>query len=323
MGKVLLFTDPGIDDSMAIMFALLHPDVELVGVVSGYGNVEQEQATDNVVYLLRLAGRDDIPVFAGAKFPLSGELVSYYPEIHGEEGLGPIEVPVEIEEELLNFTDLFDLIEEHGNDLTIIDVGRLTSLAMAFILGGEEIMNQVNGIFLMGGAFLVPGNVTPLAEANFHGDPIAANLIMERAENVAIVPLNVTEYAIVTDEMINEVTSQEFNAFTPLIEPIYEFYSEAYGRLVPGINGAPFHDVVTITAYTNPANFTFIEKPVSVSVEPETRGQSISDFRPEKAEDFEEEVGQDHWLAMDFNYSEFAREFTETMTTRSGEVENE
>ncbi|WP_096439540.1 nucleoside hydrolase [Alteribacter populi] len=311
MLKVLLFADPGIDDSMAIMYALLHPEIEVVGIVTGYGNVDQEQATDNVAYLLSLAEVEDVPLFSGARYPLSGEIARFYPEIHGEEGLGPIEPPVEVEGELLNFTDIFDLIDEYENELTIIDVGRLTSLAMAFILGGEE-MEKVKEIFVMGGAFLIPGNATPLAEANFYGDPIAANLIMERAENLTIIPLNVSQYAIVTDEMIADITKEDYNSFTFLIEPIFDFYSEAYEELVPGLNGAPFHDVLTVVASVNPEMFDFIEKVVSVSTDPETRGQSIADFRPDENEEEPANIR----IAMDFVYDDFADSFREVMKIR-------
>lgn len=91
--KVLFLGDPGIDDSLAIMYGLLHPDIDIVGVVTGYGNVTQEKATSNAAYLLQLAGREDIPVINGAKIPLSGDITTYYPEIHGAEGLGPIRPP--------------------------------------------------------------------------------------------------------------------------------------------------------------------------------------------------------------------------------------
>ncbi|TMW70643.1 nucleoside hydrolase [Alteribacter natronophilus] len=313
MGKVLLYADPGIDDTMAIIYALLHPDIELVGIVTGYGNVGQEQATQNVRFILELAGREDVPIFAGSQFPLSGETIEFYPEIHGVEGLGPIELGPITEDMLLNFTDLFDIIEHYGNELTIIDIGRLTSLATGFNLGGEDTMNQVNGVFVMGGAFFVPGNVTPLAEANFYGDPIAANLVMERALNLAIVPLNVTRDAMVTNRMVEIVTREDYNALTPVVREIFPFYSAAYSELQPGLDGAPFHDVLTVMAYTNPEIFTFIEKPVSVSTDPETRGLSISDFRPVEAEGFEAEVGENHWIAVDFDYDRFVEVFTETL----------
>ncbi|MBM7095279.1 nucleoside hydrolase [Bacillus sp. H-16] len=309
MEKVLLFCDPGIDDSVAIMYALLHPDIELVGIVTGYGNVDQEQATNNAAYLLSLAGREDIPIYAGARFPLSGELAVFYPEIHGENGLGPIQPPDEIKGDLLNFTDLFDVIEQYEGELTIVDVGRLTSLAMAFILGGE-VMEKVKQVVIMGGSFLNPGNVTPLSEANFYGDPIAANLVMARGERVTLVPLNVTNYAIVTDRMITDVTQEEFNSFTALIEPVYSYYADAYAVLVPEIEGAPFHDVVALMTLVEPDMFDYAEKPVSVSADPATRGQSIADFRP--SAEWEEETPVVR-VAMDFVYDRFAKNFVQTM----------
>ncbi len=75
------------------MYGLLHPDIDIVGVVTGYGNVTQEKATSNAAYLLQMAGREDIPVINGAKIPLSGDITTYYPEIHGTDGLGPIKPP--------------------------------------------------------------------------------------------------------------------------------------------------------------------------------------------------------------------------------------
>ncbi|WP_035187196.1 nucleoside hydrolase [Alteribacter aurantiacus] len=314
MEKVLLFCDPGIDDSVAIMYALLHPDIDLVGIVTGYGNVDQEQATNNALYLLSLAGREDIPIYSGARFPLSGEVAVFYPEIHGEDGLGPIEPPDQIKGELLNFTDLFDVIERYDGELTIVDVGRLTSLAMAFILGGE-VMEKVKQIVIMGGAFLASGNVSSLSEANFYGDPIAANLVMTRGERVTLVPLNVTDYALVTEEMIEEVTEQDFNTFTELIEPIFTYYADAYSRLVPGLEAAaPFHDVVALMVLVEPSMFDFIEKPVTVSIDPATRGQSIADFRPRAQWEGDVPVVR---IAMEFTYDRFADSIIKTMTRGS------
>ena len=88
MKNIILFADPGIDDSIAIMYALLNPDIKVLGIVSSYGNVRKEQATDNIAYLLKLAGRTDVPIIGGSNTPSSGEIPTYYPEIHGQERLG-------------------------------------------------------------------------------------------------------------------------------------------------------------------------------------------------------------------------------------------
>ncbi|MDE5415701.1 nucleoside hydrolase [Alkalihalobacterium chitinilyticum] len=310
MKKILLFCDPGIDDSLAIMYALLHPNLEVVGIVSSYGNVPQEKATNNAAYLLKLAGREDIPLIGGAKGPLSGEITVYYPEIHGPEGLGPIRPPETIVGELLNYDRVFDIIEKYKGELTIVDVGRNTSLAIAFILG-EEHMKKVKEYFIMGGAFLVPGNVTPVAEANFHGDPIAANLVLSKAKNVTIVPLNVTNEAIVTSEVVDYITQVPFNPFTSLIQPIFEFYADAYLELVPGMNGAPMHDVLTLSALTKPEVLQYIERPVTVQILEDTRGQSVTDFRPGWEP---EPTDLLHHVALELDYQLFIHDFVDVMT---------
>lgn len=192
MEKVLFFGDPGIDDSFAIMYGLLHPEIEIVGIVTGYGNVEHIHAAHNAAYILQLANRQDIPVISGATKPLTEEITTYYPEIHGAEGLGPIHVPENVLSiPIYNFGSIAAILIKYGKDLTIVDVGRSTSLAIAFNLWNDLMLN-VKGIYFMGGVFLEVGNVTPLAEANVYGDPIASKIVFHQAKNLLIFPLNVT-----------------------------------------------------------------------------------------------------------------------------------
>ncbi|WLR47412.1 nucleoside hydrolase [Halobacillus litoralis] len=314
MHNVLLFCDPGIDDSLAIMYALLNPKINVVGIVSGYGNVPQQQATQNVSYLLKLAGREDIPIIGGARSPLSGEVAVYYPEIHGEEGLGPIRPPETLQSEVVNFDEIFKIIDSYADNLVILDVGRSTSLAIAFLLGGRENLRKVKAIYSMGGAFLVPGNVTPVAEANFHGDGIAANLVLNKLNNIYITPLNVTNHAIITPETIQRITSQSFNAFTHLIKPIFDYYTAAYKKLDPSLSGSPLHDVFTVFALANPEQVRYIERQASVSINfDNTKGESIADFRPNSSEEPTENT--DH-IAISFNYEAFVKDFVTVMTTR-------
>lgn len=310
MKKILIFGDPGIDDSLAIIYGILHPDIDIVGIVTGYGNVEQEQAEQNAAYLLSLAGRQDIPLISGAKFPLSGENVPYYPEIHGEKGLGPIRPPKGIKANVLNFDEIFKIIEKYENELIIVDVGRSTSLALAFILGGD-IMRKVKAYYLMGGAFLVPGNVTAEAEANFHGDSIASNLIVEKARNVTIIPLNVTQSAIVTPQVINNICQNSASPFSTLIKPIFDYYFEAYKKNVPGIQGAPVHDVLTLCAIVNPTMIEYTSRRVSVELFGNARGKSIADFRPKP--DLEPFNTLDR-IGMQLDYNYFLQDFINIMS---------
>ncbi|MBH0167245.1 nucleoside hydrolase [Fictibacillus sp. 7GRE50] len=314
MYNVLLFCDPGIDDSLAIMYALLNPKINVVGIVSSYGNVPQQQAIQNVAYLLQLAGREDIPIISGARSPLSGEIAIFYPEIHGEEGLGPIRPPDTVQREVVNFDEIFKIINTYAYNLYIVDVGRSTSLAIAFLLGGDEQLGKISAFYSMGGAFLVPGNVTPIAEANFHGDALAANLILNKGRNVFITPLNVTNFSIIKPENIELITSQPFNAFTFLIKPIFDYYNTAYKKLDPSLSGSPLHDVFTMFALVNPDKVSYISREASVSINfDNTKGQSIADFRKRSTESISEAT--DH-IAISFNYDAFIEDFINVMTMR-------
>ncbi len=308
MKNILLFTDPGIDDSIAIMYALLHPDINLLGIVTSYGNVEKEQATDNVAYLLELANQTTIPIIGGATRSCTGEWPVYYPEIHGPEGLGPIQPPDKIKGELLNFSELFTIVNNY-NEIIIVDVGRNTSLATALILD-KHFPNNIKEFFIMGGAYLVPGNVTKVAEANFHGDPVASNFIMKELKNVNSIPLNITNKAIVTKEHINAIMERSTNPLiTTLLERVFNFYLKAYERLVPGIGGAPLHDVVTLSLVMNPQMGKYLERNVEVQITGENRGQSIADLRAGS-----ENKDQKTKIYLSLDYIEFIKDFITVMS---------
>src|SRR4051812_20697846 len=125
--NVLMIADPGIDDSFAIMYALLNPKINLVGIVSGYGNTPKEKSVKNTAYLLTLGGRADIPIIAGAAGPISGESIVFYPEIHGKEGLGPIKPPDTIQNvKVYDINKILEIVTQYKGNLVIVSVGRLT-----------------------------------------------------------------------------------------------------------------------------------------------------------------------------------------------------
>ena len=178
-----------------------------------------------------ISGRKEIPVFLGASVPLTGILVQYFPEVHGKVGLGPI-IPPEIPYPIYPMNDIYKIINSNLDDLTIINLGRLSSLATSFILNLEA-MRNVKEYICMGGAFL-PRNVTAVAEANFYADPYAANLILQHAKNLTIIPLNVTQHAIVTPEMVQQIDAFHRNTqdlagliIKPMLDYYYNFYSKS------------------------------------------------------------------------------------------------
>lgn len=301
--KILLFADPGIDDSLAIIYALLNPKIELMGIVTGYGNVSVFDATRNAAFLLALAGRTDIPVMRGASQPLSGIHTIFYPEIHGPEGLGPI-IPTEnFQADVSPFELMFEIIENNIEDIVIVDVGRQTSLAFAYNLR-PELMEQVKAVYLMGGAFMVPGNVTDVAEANFWGDPIAVNVVLNKAKKVYITPLNVTNRAIVTREIATYIFNQTSSPYKYLIPAITNYYASFYDEVMPGIDGSPVHDAFTLYYLLNKDKAYTIKRDVRVAIVDGNRGQSVADLRMVyKEPEFE------HYIVMDFDYNDFIADF--------------
>ncbi len=307
--KVLLFTDLGIDDAFAMLYTFFRKDIQLVGIVADYGNVSREKAIWNINYLKYIAGRPEIPVFLGASVPLTGIAVKVFPEVHGEAGLGPI-IPPQITSPVYPINEIYQIIDSNLDNLTIINLGRLSSLATAFVLNLAK-MKDVKEYICMGGAFFYPGNVTAVAEANFHSDPYAANLILQHAQNLTIIPLNVTQHAIVTPEMVQQIDAFHRNTRDPaglIIKLILDYYYNFYSKSNPGIGGSPMHDFVTIWYLLNPDAVRLSKVPIKVIPDQgEGFGQSIADFR------FETNPGyKTHSVAFQFDYARFKNDIMET-----------
>lgn len=308
MKKVLFFGDIGIDDTIALIYAYLHDDIEIVGVVAEYGNVPREDAISNIHYIFNLFDfPKDIPVILGADVPLTGEQPTFYPEIHGEHGLGPI-IPNNNVEVVENFYEIVKIIEKYRDELVIVNVGRLTSLATMFILY-KDLMNTVQEFYIMGGAFWIPGNVTTVSEANFHADPVAVKIVLTYANNVTVVPLNATQKAMVTPEMVNYI--DQFGK-AKIIKPLMEFYTEFYKKRNPSLIGAPLHDVLTLMATINPNIFIYGNDTIGIvqNLEGAERGQSIA-FR-NKVNEIDDDLKK-HRIAFDIDYNQFFSEFITVM----------
>ncbi|WP_010532166.1 nucleoside hydrolase [Lentibacillus jeotgali] len=313
--KVLVFGDIGIDDTVALIYGYFDDRIDIVGVVANYGNIAREKAIANVNYVRRLFDIDpSIAVILGAEKPMTGEEPTFSPEIHGEYGLGPIEPPLINETGIVeNFFEVVEIIERYRDqDLVIVNIGRLTSLATMFILYPFAMQN-VRHIYMMGGAFLVPGNATPVSEANFYGDPIAAQLVLKNATHVTIVPLNVTLQAIATPEMVDYINRV---GQAKIIKPLLDYYYRFYKQRNPRIHGSPLHDVVTLMATVDKDMFLFRYLPVEIIQDGGVaRGQSITDMRPYvDLQEIEAESEKHHRIALELDYWQFYNKFMSVMT---------
>lgn len=315
--KVLVFGDIGIDDTMALLYSYYNENIEIVGIVADYGNVSKDKAVANVVYvesLLNSNQLENLEIIGGAEMPMTGEIPEFFTEIHGEFGLGPIIPPPQFSngDILENFFEIVEIINRH-DDLIIVNIGRLTSLATMFILY-RQLMKKIKAIYMMGGAFWVPGNVTAVSEANFHGDPVAAKIVLTHAENVTIIPLNVTEYAIATPEMVDYIDKAQD---IKLVKPLLDYYYNFYKKRNPAIQGSPLHDVLTMMAVINNDMLTYYDLPVQIvqSINRSVQGQSIADIRPYIAEAKpNEQTTKTHRIAFQLDYPRFYMDFMSVMT---------
>ncbi|WP_052158700.1 nucleoside hydrolase [Halobacillus sp. BBL2006] len=300
-----MITDPGVDDAFAIIYALLHPELDIVGIVCDYGNVSQPVAIRNTSYLLNLAGRGDIPIIRGSEVPLSGSAPKLFYDIHGYKGIGGVDTTGTPSPPLHPFHKIYQLIELHGSDLTIVNLSRLTSLAVAFIQS-RSLIDKVKDIIIMGGAFFVPGNWTPLAEANIYGDAKAAKVVAKHGTNLTFIPLNVSNRAIISNSLIYSLSTQSHTPFSPILKTVMDYYSNKYKEIIPGINGAPLHDVTLLSYLTNKEDYQLISRQVFVIASGPAKGMTFADFRPvpEKVPNYP--VNK---MVLDFNFEKFQQDF--------------
>lgn len=194
MTKILIDADTGIDDSVAILFALKRRDIKVVGITTGCGNTSARQAAENTIRLIRLAGVDyKIPVSVGADAPLNGVWDGPVTSVHGQNGIGDVELATSAqklaEESAPEF--IARMARENAGELVIVALGRLTNLALALQLE-PELPRLVSQVVAMGGTLHVPGNVSPVTEANFGGDPEAADQVLCAGFQIVLVGLDVT-----------------------------------------------------------------------------------------------------------------------------------
>ncbi|WP_219641164.1 nucleoside hydrolase [Cohnella sp. CFH 77786] len=306
--KVLVFCDAGIDDAIALIYAHYSGQIELVGIVSDYGNVPGDYVLRNVHYLLSILGLQHVLVFEGAKRPMTGIEPAFSFDIMGSHGLGPIVPPEMPMVKTYRFCEIHKLIEHYKHDLSIICTGPLTSLASLFLFHGE-VADLVNGFHVMGGAFMVPGNSSPAAEANFFNDPYAVNLVFRYAKKLTLFPLNVTMRALVTPEMTESI---HFKGKSRLIKPLLEHYYSYHKKVNPAITGIPIHDLPPFMALIHPQMFSYMTLPVEMVVDKGVAfGQSIADFRVPKGEKKEEHFAT---IALNMDKELFDKDFMRVMT---------
>jgi purine nucleosidase len=277
--KIIIDTDPGQDDAVAILLALASPDeLEVLGITAVAGNVPLPLTARNARIVCELAGRTDVPVYAGCDAPLSRPLVTAE-HVHGKTGLdGPVlpdpTMPL-AEGHAVDFI-IDTLRREPAGSVTLCPLGPLTNIATAF-QRAPDIVERVQQIVLMGGAYFEVGNITPAAEFNIYVDPEAAEIVMKSNVDTVIMPLDVTHKVLVT-----KPRNDAFRALgTPVGKAVAEMtdFFERFDREKYGSDGAPLHDPC-VTAYLLQPDL-FSGRHINVEIETAselTLGMTVADW---------------------------------------------
>ncbi|QGX98235.1 nucleoside hydrolase [Roseovarius faecimaris] len=277
--KIIIDTDPGQDDAVAILLALASPEeIELLGITCVAGNVPLALTARNARIVCELAGRPDMKVFAGCDRPLARDLVTAE-YVHGKTGLDGPDLPEPTmplqQQHAVDFI-IETLRNAQQGAVSLCPLGPLTNIATAFKTA-PDIIEKVDEIILMGGAYFEVGNVTPAAEFNIYVDPQAADAVFRSGVKLTVMPLDVTHKALVTQER-----NDAFRALgTPVgiaVAQMTEFF-ERYDKDKYGSPGAPLHDPCVTAYLIRPELFS--GRHVNVEIEtasPLTLGMSVADW---------------------------------------------
>ena len=258
--KVIFDTDPGVDDAMALYYALAHPEVNVVGITTTFGNVTVEQAAINALYLTAIAGVD-VPVTQGVAKPWVKASEAPPDFIHGDDGLGNLVTRQDHSRQLdprSSAQFIVDMARAHPGEITLVAVGPLGNLATALKLA-PELPTLLREVILMGGTVLEPGNVSPVAEANIWNDPHAADLVFTAGWKLTMVGLDVTHQVILPVTLFAQIAKHHDHVAMDTLLHAVKFYADFYSDLYPHvakIHGCFGHDVLAFIYLTNPEFFT-------------------------------------------------------------------
>lgn len=275
--KILIDTDPGIDDSLAILLALASPELSLEGISVVHGNCSLEQATINGLSILELAHAEHIPLAIGCELPLvQPSLLA--PETHGNTGLGYAKLPgPRTKPTSQHGSDfLIEKILSNPGEMTLVAIGPLTNVALA-IRQEPRIVGALKELIIMGGAIRHEGNTTALAEFNTFVDPHAAHIVYHADTPTTLVPLDVTYQCVLTSRDVERL--RKFNSPIPgFIKDTTDFYME-YHDSYQSITGCVINDPLALALTFAPELCDYQELPVNVDISGGvSTGKTFADF---------------------------------------------
>jgi purine nucleosidase len=276
--KCILDVDLGIDDSLALTILLKlvnKQQFNLLGITNVFGNASVEDSTKNAILITQIARYNNIPIVKGVSDPLKQKRRPFPVSIHGKDGIGNNQHirclnRDPIKESATDF--IIRQVNKYPNEVTIFAVGPLTNIASA-LQKDTNIKDNIKEIFIMGGAFFVPGNVTPFAEANVFNDILAAKIVMETTWRCTVLPLDVTTKVILYEPLQRQIKDIDPLHLGCLHYKAFNFYNKFHCRTY-GFNGAYIHDVHAIVYSVKPDLYQTVSGDISVVLNGNNKGQT-------------------------------------------------
>ena len=279
MTSLIIDCDPGVDDGVALLLAFASPELELLAITTVAGNVGPEMTARNARIIRQIAGREDVPVYAGCTRPMVRDPVEAG-HFHGESGLGAMEVfepAAPLAQGHATAAIIEHVMRRPPGSVTIAAVGPLTNLAMAFVLE-PAVPKRLACVAVMGGARREGGNITASAEYNIHADPHAADVVFRSGVPLVVFGLDVTHQIRSTPERMDALQALGTAPARTAVELLR--FSEGAERRLAGQEGAPLHDPAPVAWLLRPELFQL--KPCRIEVETRselTLGHTAVEFR--------------------------------------------
>lgn len=262
MKRILIDADTGIDDSLAILYALASPNIHVEGITTCFGNNYAEQSAENSIRLIKLSDCGyEVPVAVGANQSLDGVFESAPAFIHGDNGIGNVILPESSQKPIDEKAEDFIIrkAEELNGELIVVTTGRLTNLAKAY-LKDASLPKKIKKVVVMGGAVEVPGNITPYAEANIHGDAKAADIVFRAGFHLTLVGLDVTMKTFITQQDVDNLCEYASEKYKPAAEYIREalkLYFEFHRVSMGMAHASVVHDPLAMLIAEDPSIGTY------------------------------------------------------------------
>lgn len=280
MTKLILDLDTGVDDALAIAYALGSPAVELIGITGTYGNVLLDQGVRNALAITDLLGHPEVGVYKGLPHSSttdSFEVLEISKFIHGANGIGDVSIPDSNREPqsepAVDF--IIDAAKTYGKELVYVPTGPMTNIAAA-LRKAPEIKDEIGRIVLMGGALTVCGNVNAWEEANISQDPDAADYLFRSGAPATMIGLDVTLQTLLTYRETRQWRDLGTKAGAFLAD-MTDFYIKAYETTSPHLGGCGLHDPLAVGVAVDPTLVDTLSMNLKVDVDGPTRGRTIGD----------------------------------------------